>query len=897
MRLPLFVWSMYATSVIQVLATPVLGMTLLLVAFEKVFGFGHLRPGPRRRPGPLPAPLLVLLAPRRLHHDPAGHGRGERGRAAFARKNIFGYKAVAFSLARHRLRGLLRLGPPPLHLRPVDLRVRRLRRALDVRGASSRAIKVFNWTATHVQGRHPVLETPFVYFMGFLTSSSFGGLTGIALLHGVASTSTGRTPTSWWPTSTSSWWAATIMAFLAGLHYWWPKMFGRMYYGALGARGRDAGHHRLQRHLHPAVPARQHGHAAPLLLLPGAVPGAQRGLHGAAPRCSPSASPSSSVYLVALAREAARRPGRTRWGSRGYEWNARRRRRTQNFPATPGVRRAGRTEYQDGGRPPEVTHGTLRPAAARAHGWRTTSPTCETQEHAGARMGMWLFLSTEILLFAVLFTAYARRTASSSRRASTEAGGAGPRRHGRHQHGGAHHLVAHRGARHPLRARRARTGRWWALLAVTILFGADLHGAEGLRVPPPLGGRAAAGQATTTTRGSQGPGVSMYFTALLPHDRPARPPRAHRHGGAGRGWRRGPRAASSAARTPTPVELSGLYWHLVDLIWIFLFPLLYLRRRRRHVTATTPRRRTSTSALPSTSWSGRRSWCSPASPWRVWKTDMSWAMRRRRSRSVIAAVKAALVAHLLHAPVGGARRGAPRAGRLRRSSWRSSSGSRSLDNATRFPVREPALLGVPWADASARPRRPCRWSLRRSGRSGQDRRSAAGAQAVARPAGPAAAPYPGAAARRVRRSVGLREQQSTTRRRPGWRTRPARHLPQRDARRALRAGSRKSRSRWPGRPRSSPRRRPRGRGRAGSRRRAPRPRRCRLRARPDPPRGTTRRAERVPAVRRASPSGQPPRAHSAARARARGGVDRAATPPPGASASLAAFTTTSTSGG
>ena len=79
-RLPLFVWAHYATSLIMILGTPVLAITVLLVAAERVLHLGHLRPGARRRPGPLPAPVLVLLAPGGLHHDPAGDGRHQRDR-------------------------------------------------------------------------------------------------------------------------------------------------------------------------------------------------------------------------------------------------------------------------------------------------------------------------------------------------------------------------------------------------------------------------------------------------------------------------------------------------------------------------------------------------------------------------------------------------------------------------------------------------------------------------------------------------------------------------------------------------------------------------------------------------------------------------------------------------
>ena len=77
-RMPLFVWSNYATSLIQVLGTPVLAITIVLLVVERVFHLGIFDPALRRRPGALPASLLVLLAPRRLHHDPARHGRHQR---------------------------------------------------------------------------------------------------------------------------------------------------------------------------------------------------------------------------------------------------------------------------------------------------------------------------------------------------------------------------------------------------------------------------------------------------------------------------------------------------------------------------------------------------------------------------------------------------------------------------------------------------------------------------------------------------------------------------------------------------------------------------------------------------------------------------------------------------
>ncbi len=85
-RLPLFIWAHYATSIIQLLGTPVLAITLLLVVFERAFNSGHLRSDPRWRPVIVPASILVLLASRGLHHDPPGDGGGERDRRMFHAK-------------------------------------------------------------------------------------------------------------------------------------------------------------------------------------------------------------------------------------------------------------------------------------------------------------------------------------------------------------------------------------------------------------------------------------------------------------------------------------------------------------------------------------------------------------------------------------------------------------------------------------------------------------------------------------------------------------------------------------------------------------------------------------------------------------------------------------------
>ena len=198
-------------------------------------------------------------------------------------------------------------------------------------------------------------------------------------------------------------------------------------------------------------------------------------------------------------------------------------------------------------------------------------PDMKTQEHA-ARMGMWLFLSTEILLFAVLFTAYALYRflfPLGFEEASKLA----------HVTMGATNTVVLITSSLTValaihHARKGENRKVVGLLAITIAFGALFMVLKGFEyyhhfLVGQLPGR------FYHYAGVTGPGVSMYFTVYFLM--------TGLHGlhvliGMGLlAW-----VAVRAARGhfgpgySTPVELSGLYWHLIDLIWIFLFPLLYL---------------------------------------------------------------------------------------------------------------------------------------------------------------------------------------------------------------------------------------------------------------------------------------------------------------------------------
>ena len=120
-RLPLFIWGHYATSLIQVLGTPVVAITLLLVCFERALQDRHFRSQLRRRPGAFPAHVLVLLASGRVYHDLAGLCRRQRCHSlllAQARLRLF---LCGFFLAGHRRPRLSRLGPPFVRVGPIHL--------------------------------------------------------------------------------------------------------------------------------------------------------------------------------------------------------------------------------------------------------------------------------------------------------------------------------------------------------------------------------------------------------------------------------------------------------------------------------------------------------------------------------------------------------------------------------------------------------------------------------------------------------------------------------------------------------------------------------------------------------------------------------------------------------
>ena len=196
--------------------------------------------------------------------------------STFSRKRVFGYTAVAFSSVAIAVFGFF-VWAHHMFIMGISNYAALVFSLLTMLVAVPSAIKIFNWAFTLYKGSI-TFETPMLYAFGFMGLFTIGGMTGVFL---------GSTGTDIHLTETYFIVAhfhfvmvgGMLMAFLSGIHFWWPKWTGRMYpekISQLAARGHL---HRLQLHLLPAVHSGHAGHAAALRRLPAGVPGAERFLH------------------------------------------------------------------------------------------------------------------------------------------------------------------------------------------------------------------------------------------------------------------------------------------------------------------------------------------------------------------------------------------------------------------------------------------------------------------------------------------------------------------------------------------------------------------------------------------------------------------------------------------
>jgi len=331
-RLPLFVWAHYATSLIQVLGTPVLAITIVLVAAERIFGFGLFNPAVGGDPVLFqhlfwfyshPAVYIMILPAMGIVSELI---------AAFSRKQVFGYGFVAFASIGIAVIGFLVWGHH-MFVSGESVYAAMVFSFLSFLVAIPSAVKVFNWTATMYKGSLS-WEIPMLYAVGFIGLFAIGGLTGLFLASiglDVHLTDTYFIIAHFHYVMVGG----TIMAYLGGLHFWWPKITGRMYNRTLGKFSAALVFVGFNLTFFPqfilgymGMPRRYHAYPDEFQVLN--------------VLSSAGASVLAVGYLLplfyfALSLKYGEVAGDNPWGAVGLEWNTTSPPPTENFPTTPVV--------------------------------------------------------------------------------------------------------------------------------------------------------------------------------------------------------------------------------------------------------------------------------------------------------------------------------------------------------------------------------------------------------------------------------------------------------------------------------------------------------------------------------------------------------------------------------
>ena len=225
-RMPLFLWAVYATAIIQVLATPVLGITVALLVIERAFNIGIFDPSMGGDPVLFqhffwfyshPAVYIMILP---------GMGIISEIISVHSHRHIFGFRFIAFSSIAIAIFSFLVWGHHMFTSGQSAL-MNVLFSAITFSVAIPSAVKVFNWLATLYKGSIS-LNTPMLYGLSFIFLFTIGGLTGIPLA--VLSTDIHLHDTYFVVAHFHYvMMGSALIAMIGGLHHWWPKMFGVMY--------------------------------------------------------------------------------------------------------------------------------------------------------------------------------------------------------------------------------------------------------------------------------------------------------------------------------------------------------------------------------------------------------------------------------------------------------------------------------------------------------------------------------------------------------------------------------------------------------------------------------------------------------------------------------------------
>jgi cytochrome c oxidase subunit 1 len=225
-RLPLFVWAHYATSLVMILGTPVIAITLLLAGLERMFHLGFFNPALGGDPILFqhlfwfyshPAVYIMILP---------GMGVISELVTCFSRKPVFGYSFIAGSSIGIAVLGFFVWGHH-LFITGMSMYAGLYFSLLSFAVAVPSAIKVFNWTATMFKGSISY-DTPMLYAFGFIGLFTIGGLTGLflaTLAIDVHVTDTYFVIAHFHYVMVGG----MVMAYMGGVHFWWPKMTGRLY--------------------------------------------------------------------------------------------------------------------------------------------------------------------------------------------------------------------------------------------------------------------------------------------------------------------------------------------------------------------------------------------------------------------------------------------------------------------------------------------------------------------------------------------------------------------------------------------------------------------------------------------------------------------------------------------